>query len=104
MRTQAFFNSIGLGGQDLIRAKEKAKTQEQKVLTFFKANPGKYFTPFTVHDFIFSDQTPWTSTRRCITNLTRKKMLTKCTNVQEIERYGKPNYVWCYFPEVNDRP
>lgn len=75
---------------------EKSEKQNEKVLRFFKQNPGKRFTPFDVHRAVFQDNTPITSARRVLTVLTNKHLLIRL-DIKRLEIYKRPNHVWQLF-------
>ena len=93
-----FYNTINARDPELSEYKEKARTQKDIVLAFFRRNAGSQFTPAEVHSAVFhNDLTPITSTRRAITNLTDDGLLAKSRRQRE-GKYGKPNYCW-YYPD-----
>lgn len=89
----SFHNTIDLFDGPLIDAMTKAVTQEDVILSFFKAYPDCDFTPPEVLKACFNDNTPITSVRRSMTNLTNIRHLEK-TDIQRIGLYGTPNYTW----------
>jgi len=81
-------------------ARRKAKTQEERILAFFMSRPRELFTPddvwtmFPVKDFgDDSRNTPLTSIRRAMTNLTTAGLLEK-TKTMRIGYYGKLTHCW----------
>lgn len=90
---KTFFNSTNETGEQLKEFTEKAESQHEKVLRFFKANPGRNYTPFDVHKAVFDDTVPITSTRRSLTVLTNKHLLIRL-DTKQIEEYGRSNYCW----------
>jgi hypothetical protein len=100
MNTATFYNTIHEDQAQLRESIRKAKTQEDKVEVFFKANPEKSFTPFDIQYLgIFDDNVPITSIRRAITNLEKRGVLKK-TMEQREGGYGKVNYCWkLYVPK-----
>jgi hypothetical protein len=108
-KTQDFYNTTNLEGQDLIDAVKQAKTQQDAVYQFFKKRPGYEFTPFEVWSLLralrpdmVAELTPVTSIRRAITNLTNAQPpLLKKTSNQKEERLGAKNFTWkLYQPHV----
>lgn len=92
---KGFFNTIGLSGEDLGKAKAQTGKQDTRVLNIFK-ELGK-LTPleaWRAYCSIFPE-CPATSIRRSITVLTGLKMLRK-TEDMKTEAFGKPNYIWEY--------
>ena len=92
-KTLTFHNTIALEGQDLLEAIDKAKTQEEKTLIFFRNSVGKEFTPDEVTKLVFKDSCPITSVRRAMSNLTRMGKIYKTEN-KKAGRFGSPNYMW----------
>lgn len=80
---------------------QKAQTQEEKVLAFFRDrqfNAG--YTPSSIHDAVFPlipssnrPRVPIQSVRRALTNLTNAGLLVK-TSFMRIGPYNKPEGVW----------
>lgn len=90
-----FYNTINLQGIDLKNAHEKELKQKEKVLQFFEINKDQKLTPVEVHKALFTDETPLTSIRRAITDLTKEGVLMQ-TSLQKQGSYGKLNYCWQY--------
>lgn len=90
---ETFYNTTRESGETLKEYTEKAQTQDEKVLAFFRSRPGKYFTPFDIQKYVFDDRTPVTSCRRSLTNLTAKGLIYK-SSVKEVEVYNRANYTW----------
>lgn len=72
----------------------RAESQEDKVLDYFRRNPDRTFTPFHIQKAVLPDS-PITSVRRAMTNLTKAGRLIKLT-VKVKEKYGVSNYKWKY--------
>ena len=87
----SYYNTTALSGEELRKAIRTAKTQTEKVKSIFELT-NKELTPFEVAEF-FSEQTPITSIRRAITNLTKDGYLVQ-TDTTVRERYGSLNYRW----------
>jgi hypothetical protein len=104
-----FHNTISLEGNDLSRAINNAKTQEDRILFIFKVQ-GVSMSPDQVHRLYqqYFYEVPLTSIRRAISNLSRdKKEFVNFSHYEVVEkaklekteektagRYGKPNYKW----------
>jgi Fe2+ or Zn2+ uptake regulation protein len=89
-----FYNTIALTGQHFTGAKGRAKAQQAKILDFFNRNPKGRYGPFDVLSLVFSDvNTPITSVRRSMTNLTEAGFLTKL-NEKKVGIYGQENHLW----------
>ena len=88
----SFYNTTGLAGEQLERRIEQAQSQEERVQALFEAHPAARLTPFEVQDVALPNS-PITSVRRAITNLTSEGVLRK-TDHQKEGPYGDPNYTW----------
>lgn len=88
-----FHNTIGASKKELIVLDEKCKTQEDKVLDYFKKNPELHCSPTDVWSAIGLYETPVTSIRRAMSNLTRDGFLEK-TNVKVNGIYGVKTFCW----------
>lgn len=89
----SFHNTIDVSGQQLIDFEQKAQTQEDLILDCFKQYNKIDLTPDEVLDLCRFENTPITSIRRAITNLTKQGKLIK-TNIQRKGKYGKLTYAW----------
>lgn len=87
-----FYNTTNEKGQILSKRVRNAETQEDMILAWFRDNPTLSFSPFSIQEMLYPD-TPITSVRRALTNLTSQGKLIK-TDEKEIGRYGMPNYKW----------
>ena len=90
--SQPYHNTTGLAGEQLERRIEQAESQEEVVEALFEAHPAARLTPFEVQDIALPNS-PITSVRRAITNLTDQGVLRK-TDRQKEGPYGDPNYTW----------
>jgi len=91
-----YYNTNHLKDIALEEAQGNAVNQSVKILLFFKNNPEHNYTPPEVHE-IFDINTPLTSVRRSISDLTKEGLLFK-TAIQRKGAYGSPNYAWKYRP------
>lgn len=89
-----FHNTINETGERLTELKENAKSQQEKILKYFYQNSIYCFTPFEVQAAILQN-TPITSVRRAMTNLTTQGHLIK-DNLQKVEKYGVKNNYWSF--------
>jgi hypothetical protein len=76
---------------------QKARDQDRLILGYFKAlntplSPSQIFNILMTFDEIPKD-TPLTSIRRAITNLTKRGLLRK-TDKKVIGKYGRQEYLW----------
>lgn len=80
-----------------VHGERKAREQEQAVLAFFRLNPGAW-SPSQVHERVFSDRVPLTSTRRCLTNLSDPERYPDPPLRKTDERidgpFGRPEHLW----------
>lgn len=91
-----YFNTTNLKDRELKEVSKKASYQETIVLEFFKKHKGMQFGPTGIWMSCFNpEETPLTSVRRAITNLTNKGKLTKTEN-KLIGIYGRKEYLWIY--------
>jgi hypothetical protein len=92
---RSFHNTISLKGEELVIAAAQARTQEERILAFFRSRPGRVFTPEDLLA-IMPLRTPITSVRRAMTNLTRDGLLAKVPLEQRRVRgkLGKPVHSW----------
>lgn len=87
-----FYNTIKLTGADLQTAKQNCKSQEGFIEWLFENVPALEITPSQLLA-LFGDNTPLTSIRRALTNLTNKNVLEK-TGITTTGIYGKPEHIW----------
>ena len=92
MFKNSFHNTINAEGAQLAMFNEIAKTQDEKILQFFKSNPKLELTPFAVQKMMQLNETPITSIRRALCNLTERGELKKTKQVTEC--YGVKNFCW----------
>ena len=78
---------------ELKKYREKAKSQEERLLNFLKADPCRPITPSAAVKWVFNNAVPITSVRRAISNLTDSGHLVK-TSAQTKGPYGRPEFVW----------
>ena len=93
----SYYNTNKLSGKDLETAINKAKSQEEQIKVFMKANSDKSYTPHDLqHDFIEYNIVFFiTSVRRALTNLTNDNILVK-SDKTVITDYGSRNHKWRY--------
>jgi hypothetical protein len=96
-----FYNTINLEGENLKQAREKAETQDEKVLRIFKAHPGIKFPASVIWGYLMNQadeqsqqRPPLTSIRRSINTLIKRGDVIKTGHLTN-GIYGKPenNYV-----------
>jgi hypothetical protein len=93
---RSFHNTTESQGKDLFDYEQKALSQEEKILLFFRAwdeqVPGAVCTPSRINELVLPEA-PLTSVHRAMTNLTKAGMLVK-TDTQKEGMYGRPEYLW----------
>lgn len=89
-----FFDTLQEERKDSI---DRAISNNERVLAFFRENPMKLFTPLEVHRQItWPGRTPpESSTKRAITTLTKRGFLVK-TRIKRMEKYGENNFCWTF--------
>lgn len=92
---KSFYNTIGIQGEILFDAIDKAFSQQELIFEFMKRNQNKEFTPFEIHAILFDEKTPITSIRRAMTNLQGEGKIKK-TEKKVMEKFGKVNFKWKY--------
>ena len=93
MEQQTFFNTISESGEQLKRSKLKNGCQQAKIYQYLLIRKGTAFTPCQIHSAIFNNDTPLTSCRRALTNLTEVGLITKFDE-QTMGNFGKKTYTW----------
>ena len=94
MEMSDYFNTTFENGNTLVKSVRKCLDQESKILRFMNITPNECFSPSELFRLInWNGNTPLTSVRRAISNLTRKGFLYK-TNSQVIGLYGKREFKW----------
>ena len=90
-----YFNTTNIQGEELRQCQIKAGTQNAVILAFFRANPGKSFTPFEVKYGLkwHLNFPPITSIRRAISTLTELDYLIMTDELRAGE-YGAVNHCW----------
>lgn len=87
-----YFNTTGEREQ-LELFEEKAKTQNERILAFFKRSPKIEYTPSQVCLLAFKNTPPLTSIRRGITTLTKHGKL-RMTENKRLGIYGRNEHTW----------
>lgn len=88
-----YHNTNGLSGDDLKQKQMKTGSQNRKVLDFFRSHSYENFTPWEVNRALGMNNTPITSIRRAITDLTEMGYLRR-TDIQRPGLYKEPCYAW----------
>jgi predicted transcriptional regulator len=92
VRTQGFFNTPGLTGEELKDALLRTSKQEARILRYMMRHKNELFTPFNISDKL---DILFTSARRALTNLTTANLIEK-TSIQRTEKHGVLNHCWRY--------
>ena len=94
---KSYYNTNKETGKELAQSEEKAMTQEKNIeYIFYRFADVKKMTPslvWTVYTRDYNSNTPITSIRRAITNLTTRGVLVKSDNMK-MGRHGKMNHCW----------
>jgi hypothetical protein len=85
-----YYNTNDESGETLGNSQQQARYQEQVVLAYFRANRGLLFAP---HEIPMPAGTPLTSTRRAMTNLTKRGDLEK-THEMRMGTMGHMVHTW----------
>lgn len=101
----SYHNTNRETGVVLAASEARAATQEDQVRAFFESHPGQLLAPHEVHEHVMT-QSPLTSVRRAMTNLTNRGVLEK-TSQMETGTYDKQVHRWRLRPPrpvvVDDR-
>lgn len=87
-----FYNTNHLSGAELKEAQASAATQQEVVMTYFRARPYLHISPCKIWKEVLS-ACPLTSVRRAITTLTGMGLLTR-TDTMVSGPYGRPVHTW----------
>lgn len=94
MKPEAYHVTTVLDKAQIDLFTQATSKQDEKVLAFFRANPHLSFSPSDVWRTAFSDNTPITSVRRAMSNLTEAGLLVKIENVTKTGMYNRPEHLW----------
>ncbi len=97
MKMHSYHNTTNVSGDQLARYQDKALSQDQRLLAYFKLvynSGGGYIqlTPTMARQNIFSNKVLITSVRRALSNLTRDGKLRM--SGQTKGPYGRPEHYW----------
>jgi hypothetical protein len=90
---RSYYNTNKLSDVDFLEAIGRARSQQEKILIYFKSLPGRRLAPHQVKAALFPEKTPITSVRRAITNLERDGLLIKTDRMIEGD-FGAPVHTW----------
>jgi len=88
-----YYNTTNLEGEELKSRKEKAASQEEKTLQWFRQ--GRAATPSMVWKHVFKESVPIQSVRRAMTVLKNDGALEK-TSLKAVGLYGADETVYAY--------
>jgi hypothetical protein len=88
-----YFNTTNLAGTQLEIKVEKARTQQEVIMTLYHTHPVVEYTPFEILRMWPGRKPPITSIRRCLTVLTAQGKLIK-TDIKRVGEYGELNHTW----------
>ena len=93
MYQNSYHNTNKEAGTTLAESEHNAKRQEDIILHWLKAQPGREYTPEEIQQGAGLERSPITSVRRAITNLTKWSLLEKTDTMRE-GNYGKLVHCW----------
>jgi len=88
---KTFYNTNAETGDQLRRSCIAAMSKQKQILSYFKARPGRYYTPAEIQRVF--PQMLLTSIRRAISNMTDAGYLQK-TEMRSPGAFGKMNFNW----------
>ena len=89
-----YFNTNDETGEVLKKSRFKASSQQVKILEYMSRYFNELSTPWDIQMHVLPD-TPITSVRRALTNLTDAGLIFK-TDYKKTGKYGKINHTWIY--------
>jgi len=94
-----YFNTNNEKGMQLMASEQKAANQECQIIQIFlRYDADELFSPEVIHNML-DGISPLTSTRRAMSNMTKKGLLIK-TDEMVTGVYGKLTHTWKLNPEV----
>ena len=87
---KSFYNTNAETGDQLKQSCINAMSQQEQILSYFKAHPGRYYTPSEIQRVF--PQMLLTSIRRAMSNLTPEYLVK--TELRSMGAYGKDNFNW----------
>ena len=93
--TPHYYNTLNINGQNLLNAIENAKKQEDRIMVIMQAKrrPMSPSQILEVYKSWFTGNTPLTSIRRALSNLTKADKL-EMTPDRIMGIYGQPEHKW----------
>lgn len=94
--SESYHNTVPESGETLQVYKDKAATQDKRVLDFFKSNSRAMLSPSEILYLVFEGEgVPLTSVRRAISNLDKKGLIFR-TKLTIEGQYGRQEGTWMY--------
>jgi hypothetical protein len=98
-----FHNTTHEIGETLTTYRQRAASQEERILLFYQENQGIAIPPHIVWERVFGKEVPITSVRRAITDLTIMGKLAKAWYAKFLGPWGRMTYGWqCPGPETDN--
>lgn len=88
-----YYNTTDEHGKALQKFRRKALSQEAKITEYMENRPDRAFSPYQIRDGLFDANTPVTSIRRAMTNLTNDGVLNKLP-IKVQSRHGRRCHLW----------
>jgi hypothetical protein len=97
-KDSVFYNTIHLEGDDLVKAKKQAGSQETKIVDLLKTNSRYNFTKHEIYKSLvlqgrIKQNTPESSISRALTNLMKDGYIVKLSGMR-MGGFDKPNHLW----------
>jgi hypothetical protein len=97
-KVNGFYNTIHLEGNELVKAKKQAESQETKILDLLKTHSSKSFTKHEIKIALVSlgkinVKTPESSISRGLSNLYKQGKVLKLEEMR-LGEFDKPNHLW----------
>ena len=89
----SYYNTTSETGKHLDRFKRLAGDQSQRILAYYERLNGNPAAPSQCWQSLFGEDTPLTSVRRSISDLTEAGFLEK-TEYKKTGVYGRPEHLW----------
>lgn len=98
-----YYNTNEENGDILKQSRAKADSQADTILEFFVQHKEQLLTPEDVWRSVYTSNTPLTSVRRAMTDLTALGCLEKMPKMQ-IGQYGKQIHTWRFVNDIQRVP
>jgi len=92
---QTFYNTTSESGKQLTLFTQKASSQDERILQFFKKHSDHSFSASDILvNGVCKDGVPITSIRRSINTLMKQMEINQCKKKESL--YGRPEYTYQY--------